>query len=73
MLLTYLDGRSADDRLFDQPDDIQRLHMVRCMDLNPSTPENWPRDLIDKLLAIRRLHGQSRFHEELGKILTRGV
>jgi hypothetical protein len=70
MLMTYRDGRTAEDDLFDQPEDVQRAYIAQCMNLNPSTPEDWPMGVINNMLALRRLDGRKRFYKELGRMLS---
>lgn len=70
MWLTYLNGRSSFDDLFDQPKDIQVAHVARCLDLNPSTPLDWTMSVIDHLLAIRRYEGRECFFREIRSLVS---
>ncbi len=69
MRMTYRDGRSSEDDLFDQPDDMQRAYIARCMNLDPGASD-WPMDAINRLLAIRRLDGRREFYRELGLMMS---
>lgn len=71
MQLTYRNGRSADDRFFDLPLEEQRFHVARCLDLNPSTPSDWPVSVIDHILDIRKHEGLDAFYREVSALLTR--
>ena len=73
MKLTYRDGRSGDDRLFDLTIDEQRAHVARCMDCDPRHPGGWPITLIDRLLNVRRHQGQPDFYRALGQIMSPDV
>lgn len=68
MKMQYRDGTTGDDYLFDQPGDLHRVYIAGCMNLNPRTPGDWPLDLIDKLLWIRRHEGLKAFHAELRRM-----
>jgi hypothetical protein len=70
MMMQYNDGTSGNDYLFDQPEDLHRIYIAGCMNLNPNTPDDWPIDLIDKLLWIRRNEGLKSFHAELRRTLS---
>ena len=69
MRMTYRNGRSSVDDLFDQPDEVQRAHVARCMNLDPGAAD-WPMDAINNLLAIRRLDGKEAFYRELGRMMS---
>lgn len=70
MMMHYRDGTSGDDYLFDQPEDLHRVYIAGCMNLSPNTPDDWPVDLIDRLLWIRRNEGLKAFHVELRRTLS---
>lgn len=70
MIMRYRDGSSGDDYLFDQPEDLHRIYIAGCMNLDPNTPENWPMDLIERLLFIRKNDGLKAFHHELRRTLS---
>jgi hypothetical protein len=70
MMMHYNDGTSGNDYLFDQPEDLHRVYVAGCMNLNPNTPEDWPIKLIDKLLWIRRHEGLKAFHAELRSLFA---
>jgi hypothetical protein len=70
MRMTYRDGTSGDDYLFDQPDDLHYVYIAGCMGLDPSNPDNWPRESIGRLLFIRRYDGLKAFHRELQRMLS---
>jgi len=71
MRMQYRDGTSGDDYLFDQPEDLHRVYIAGCMNLNPNTPEDWPMALIERLLFIRQNDGLKAFHRELQRALSR--
>jgi hypothetical protein len=70
MRMLYRDGTSGDDYLFDQPEDLHRVYVAGCMNLNPDTPPDWPISLIERLLFIRRNDGLKAFHAELRRTLS---
>lgn len=70
MRMKYRDGTTGDDYLFDQPEDLHRVYIAGCMNLNPATPEDWPMPTIERLLFIRQNDGLEAFHEELRRILS---
>lgn len=70
MKLLYKDGTRGDDALFSQPAAEQRAYVARIMGLNPDTPDDWPLDVIDRLIVMRRYEGRSAFYKEIGKLLS---
>jgi len=70
MLVKYRDGTSADDPLFDQPFEEQRFYIGRCLDMNPATQSDWPVDILDGLLAVRRHDGKKKFYQDIGRMLS---
>jgi hypothetical protein len=70
MRMQYSDGTSGDDYLFDQPEDLHRVYIAGCMNLNPNTPEDWPMASIERLLFFRRHHGLKAFHRELRRMMS---
>lgn len=70
MLMKYRDGTQEDDYLFDQPEDLHRVYIAGCLSLNPAAPEDWPMDLIERLLFIRQYDGLKAFHRELRRTLS---
>ena len=70
MLLKYLDGTEEDDRLFDLNPEEQKLYMAQVLGMNPATPDDWPVDTFDRLLAIRRVKGRPEFYREVGRMLS---
>jgi len=70
MLMKYRDGTQGDDYLFDQPEDLHRVYIAGCLNLNPATPEDWSMALIEHLLFIRQNDGLKAFHAELRRTLS---
>lgn len=70
MMMQYRDGTTGNDYLFDQPEDLHRVYIAGCMNLNPDTPQDWPMSLIERLLFIRRNDGLKAFHAELRRTLS---
>lgn len=70
MRMTYNDGTTGDDYLFDQPEDLHRVYIASCMNLDPTAPQDWPIKTIDRLLWIRRHEGLKSFHAELRRTLS---
>lgn len=70
MIMQYRDGTQGDDYLFDQPEDLHRVYIAGCMNLNLAAPEDWPISTIDRLLNVRRHEGLKAFHQELRRTLS---
>lgn len=72
MKMKYLDGKEANDDLFDRSLPQQRAYVARAMNLNPSE-DGWPVDILDRLLAVRRANGREAFYREIGRMLSPDV
>ncbi len=70
MLMRYVTGDEAEDRLFDLSITKQRAYVAAAMNCNPAHPEGWPVSTIDGLIELRRRHGKEKFYVELGRILS---
>lgn len=70
MKLQYLDGTEDDDDLFDRPIAEQHTYMATVLGMNPTTPDDWPVDAFDRLLAMRRIKGKPAFYREVGRMLS---
>lgn len=70
MMMKYRDGTSGDDYLFDHPEDLHRVYIAGCMNLDPADRANWPMATIERLLFIRQNDGLKAFHRELRRTLS---
>jgi len=69
MKLTYDDGSTGEDALFDRTEDCQRAVVAAHLGLCVEHPDTWPRATIHRLLAIRKLKGERRFNEEIAAMM----
>lgn len=62
----------SDDPFFTISIEHQRAHVAACLGYNPSTPDDWPANAIDDLIAYRWHVGEAKFLDKVQHIMSNG-